>query len=231
MNQMRDLFGLENLEHPELFSGDQPWDPIARLPDYLEKHATENVQAELHSSAIIEGPVSIGANSKVDARAVIRGCVFIGEGCYVGGSLIRDSIIEEGALVGTGCEIGRSILLKGAKVYHNSVVLDSILGADVSIGGGTLLGNTNVDDSNIHAQWKDRRIDTGLVRLGPLIGDRTRFGMGALIYPGVILGHDSVIGAGVHLIGSHPPNSYVKVVQTVRAVVRRRRQAPGDERE
>lgn len=229
MNLVKELFRLDNLEHPELFSGNQPWDPIARLPDYLETHATENVQAELHASAIIEGSVSIGANSKIDARAVIRGTVFIGEGCYVGGSLIRDSIIEEGALVGNGCEIGRSILLKGAKVYHNSVVLDSILGADVSIGGGTLLGNTNVNDTNIHVQWNDERVDTGLMRLGPLVGDRSRFGMGGLIYPGVILGHDSLIGAGVHLIGSHPPNSYVKALQTVRAVVRRRHQASGDE--
>jgi NDP-sugar pyrophosphorylase family protein len=221
MNHASDLFNLDNLEHPELFVGTYPWTPTVRLMDYLQTHAREAVAGELHPAAIVEGSVTIGAASKIDAGSVVRGATLIGRECFVGGALVRDSIIESGALIGNGCEIARSIIMRGAKIYHNSVVLDSIVGRDVSIGGGTLLGNTNINDSTVHVVWSEKRVDTGLPRLGAIVGDGCRFGMGCLIYPGAMLGKNSVIGAGVHLIGSHPPHSYVKALQTIRSVVRR----------
>lgn len=223
MDSVADLFDLTNIDHSHLFEGELPWEPLMRLLDYLEEHARSDVRGDVHRAAVVEGQVSIGTGTRIDAGAVVRGSVLIGENCFIGGSLVRDSIIESGALIGNGCEIARSIVLKNGKIYHYSGVLDCIIGANANIGGATQLGNTNINDSTIHVDWAGERVDTGLMKLGPLIGDDCRIGMGALIYPGTILGRNSLIGAGVHLRGSHPPRSYVKAIQTIRAVVRRPR--------
>ena len=230
MNNVTDLFDLTNIDHSSLFDGEFPWEPLARLMAYLEENARSDVRGDVHSAAVVEGRVSIGARTKVDARAVVRGSVLIGEDCFIGGSLVRDSIIESGALIGNGCEIARSIVLKGAKIYHYSGVLDSIVGTDANIGGATQLGNTNLNDSTVHVDWADQRMDTGLMKLGPLIGDNCRFGLGCLLNPGTILGKNSLIGLGVHLTGSHPPRSYVKALQTIRSVVRRPRRERREKR-
>ncbi len=225
MNCTSDLFDLSASPHAALFAGPHPWQAIHRLAGYLDERAEAQVRAEVHPSAVVEGRVTAGATTTIDALAIVRGCVWIGEGCFIGRALVRDSIIEAGAVIGNGCEVARSILLKGAKVFHNSVVLDSVLGTDVQVGGGTLLANSNLNDSSVHVAWDEQRVDTGLMKLGPMIGDGCKLGMGCLIYPGALLGKQSIVGAGVHLIGSHAPHSYIKALQTVRAVVRPSRRA------
>lgn len=75
----------------------------------------------------------------------------------------------------------------------------------MNVGGGTLLGNLNLKDAAICVNWNERRVDTGMTKLGSILGDGCKVGMGCLFYPGVVLGKNSIVGAGVHLNGSYPP--------------------------
>lgn len=223
MNELRDLFNPSGTTHPALFAAAEPWEPIRRLAGYLQAETDGEVRADVHPTAVIEGRVSIGASTKVDALAIVRGTVIVGENCFIGRALVRDSLIESGVLIGNGCEIARSVILKGAQIPHNSVILDSIVGAGVNVGGGTLLGNLNLNNRKICVEWGERRVDTGLIKLGSILGDGCKVGMGCLIYPGVILGQESVVGAGVHLNGSYSPRTYVKAIQPTRTVTLKRR--------
>ena len=85
--------------------------------------------ARIHPTAVIEGPVYIGRDAEIRPGAYLRGGVWIGERC----------------IVGTNTEIKRAILLPHAKAPHLNYVGDSILGADVNLGAGTILSNFRHD--------------------------------------------------------------------------------------
>ena len=54
-------------------------------------------------------------------------------------------------------------------------------------------------------------IDTGMPKLGAVLGDRTQIGCNAVTSPGTIVGRDCVIYASVPLHGCMPPGSIVAV--------------------
>ena len=89
--------------------------------------------ARIHPTAVIEGPVYIGRDVEIRPGAYLRGGVWIGDRC----------------IVGANTEIKRAILLPHAKAPHLNYVGDSILGADVNLGAGTILSNFRHDGGQI----------------------------------------------------------------------------------
>ena len=136
--------------------------------------------ALIRSGSYIEGPVFIGPRSDV------------GPDCYIrpGTCLVGDN------RVGAGCEVKNSILMKGAHAPHLSYVGDSIIGENCNLGAGTITANLRFDKKNIKMTIKGERMDTGLRKLGCVMGDDVQTGINVSLHPGVKIGTGSWIAPG-----------------------------------
>jgi bifunctional UDP-N-acetylglucosamine pyrophosphorylase / glucosamine-1-phosphate N-acetyltransferase len=158
---------------------------------------------KLYPGVVIEGPVHIGEDSELRPGAYVRGGVWIGAGC----------------VVGTNTEVKRSILLDGAKAPHLNYVGDSILGASVNLGAGTILSNFRHDGSEIEVPDGMERIATGRRKLGAVLGDGVMTGCNCVLHPGVVVGQGTQIYPGVMLRpGFYPAHHMVKLRQRVEVV-------------
>jgi NDP-sugar pyrophosphorylase family protein len=148
--------------------------------------------------AVIEGPARIGADCEIRPGAYIRGGCWLGDGCVVGAS----------------SELKRAILLDAAKAPHLNYVGDSILGAGVNLGAGTILSNFRHDGREILIPAADERLRTGRRKLGAVLGDGVLTGCNAVLHPGTVVGRETQIYPGVQLrSGVYPSRSVVKLRQ------------------
>jgi NDP-sugar pyrophosphorylase family protein len=155
--------------------------------------------ARIHPTAVIEGPIFIGRDVEIRPGAYLRGGIWIGDRC----------------VVGANTEIKRAILLPHAKAPHLNYVGDSILGADVNLGAGTILSNFRHDGGRIRIPRQDgHRIDTGRRKLGAILGDGVLTGCNSVLHPGTVVGRGTQIYPGVQLRpGIYPERSIVKLKQ------------------
>jgi bifunctional UDP-N-acetylglucosamine pyrophosphorylase/glucosamine-1-phosphate N-acetyltransferase len=94
-------------------------------------------------------------------------------------------------------------------VPHNNYVGDSILGQECNLGAGTKVANLRLDGKNIIAILKGRPIDTGLRKLGVIMGDEVKTGINSSIDPGTIMGQNSYLGPNALACGSIAPRSRI----------------------
>jgi bifunctional UDP-N-acetylglucosamine pyrophosphorylase/glucosamine-1-phosphate N-acetyltransferase len=175
-----------------------PWHIIKLMNHYLENLEPKiDKTAKISKSAVINGNVYIGANVKVMDHAVIQGPAYIGDGSVVANnSLVRGSMIGKNCVVGFTTEVARSYLNHDVWM-HTNYIGDSIVDHNVSFGAGTVLGNLRFDEETIKTYIKGKREDTGLTKFGAVIGNGTRFGINSSTNPGIKIGRNVFVGAGV----------------------------------
>ncbi len=162
--------------------------------------------ARVAAGAVIEGPIYLGPDSQVRAGAYLRGGCWIGAGCTVGANT----------------EIKHSILLPGAKAPHLNYVGDSILGAGVNLGAGTVLSNFRQDGGEVRVKSDDGDLATGRRKLGAILGDGVKTGCNSVLHPGVVVGRESEIYPGVQLrSGIVPVSTLVKLRQQLEFTAKR----------
>lgn len=174
-----------------LENNEYPWQALKGIGDLIielgkklnrdeYKEVKENVwihnTANVFDSAYINGPCIIGANSEVRHCAFIRGNALIGENCVVGNS----------------CELKNVILFDNVQTPHYNYVGDSILGYKAHMGAGSITSNVRADKAlvKIHA---DNDIETGLKKMGAILGDFAEIGCNAVLNPGTIIGRNSIV--------------------------------------
>src|SRR5206468_12480096 len=113
------------------------------------------------------------------------------------------------AKVGNACEVRDSTLMAGVHVPHQNYVGDSILGERCNLGAGTKVANLRLDEAPIRVVWRGSEIDTGLRKLGVIMGDDVKVGINASIDAGTSIGEESVIGPGSHARGNIAPRSRI----------------------
>lgn len=152
---------------------------------------------EIAPSATIKGPVFLDDDVKIFDNAVISGPAYIGKNTVVAtNALVRGSMIGENCVVGFGTEVARSYL--GNNVWtHTNYVGDSVIGNNVSFGAGTVTGNLRLDEGNIKVGVNGERVDSGRNKFGLITGNNVRCGINTSFMPGVKIGNNSMIGAGI----------------------------------
>ena len=120
---------------------------------------------------------------------------WIGPGCVLRqGLYIRENVLAEaGARMGHATEIKNSFLMGGAEAPHFNYVGDSVLGNKAHLGAGVILANVRLDRKNIRIFLSTGREDTGMKKLGAIIGDRAEVGCNSVLNPGSIIGRGSVL--------------------------------------
>ncbi|MEE2614567.1 MAG: hypothetical protein VYC62_03150 [Verrucomicrobiota bacterium] len=63
---------------------------------------------------------------------------------------------------------------------------------------------------NVSVRLEERKIETGMDKLGALIGDRTEIGCNAVLQPGTIIGQDCVLYPNINFGAVLPANRLVK---------------------
>ncbi|MFQ5914702.1 MAG: glucose-1-phosphate thymidylyltransferase [Nitrospinota bacterium] len=141
----------------------------------------------IRSGAVVEPGVLIKAGALIGENAQIR------QGAYLRGGVI----VAEDAVVGHVTEVKNSVFFKGAEAGHFAYVGDSLLGRHVNLGAGTKLANLElrtpqqrtgrVKHSIVLGQGEET-VDTGLRKLGAILGDSVEIGCNAVTSPGTLVG-------------------------------------------
>jgi UDP-N-acetylglucosamine diphosphorylase / glucose-1-phosphate thymidylyltransferase / UDP-N-acetylgalactosamine diphosphorylase / glucosamine-1-phosphate N-acetyltransferase / galactosamine-1-phosphate N-acetyltransferase len=205
------------------FDVGRPWD-LLDANTWALKRMTHRVLGNLEEGAHLAGPVYVAESARVRSGAYIEGPVFIDEGADVGPNcFIRAyTSIGKNARVGNGCEVKNSIIMDGTHVGHLSYVGDSVLCEKCNLGAGTITANLRLDDGPVKMMVKDKVVDTGRRKLGAILGDNVKTGVGALLMPGVKVGNDSWVGAGFMVERDLPSKSMAFVKQTWAESTRKR---------
>jgi len=151
----------------------------------------ENVK--IHPAAVIEAPAVIGAGTELRPGAYLRGYVFCGEGCVIGNST----------------ELKHCILMDKVQVPHYNYVGDSILGKHAHLGAGAVCSNLKSDGKNVVVHG-DMDYETGLRKLGGILGDESDVGCGCVLNPGTVIGKASNAYPLTSLRGVYPENCIIK---------------------
>ena len=189
-----------------------PWHIFSVVKYLLNAIPQSQISASafISGKATIEGKVIIGENAKVMENAVIRGPAYIGPNAVIGNNtLIRDhSHIGADCVIGHGTEVKNSYIGDGCW-FHSNYIGDSIIGRNCSFGAGTVLANFRFDEQNISVQIADTKIDTGLDKVGAIIGDNSKTGINASVLPGRKIGPNSIVGSHVCLTEDLGPSKII----------------------
>lgn len=144
--------------------------------------------------------------------------VIIEEGVWIypNTSIIGNSVIKKGAIIGPNSEVRDSFIDEGAEIRH-SLVIDSRVGKKTTVGPfAHLRGHANVGDHNrignfVEVKNSTTGYDTKAAHLAYIgdaeVGERVNFGCGSITvnYDGVkkhktIIGNDVFIGCNVNMV-------------------------------
>lgn len=193
----------------------RPWELIEVNEELIGKLKTE-IKGTVEAGAVIHGEVFLDEGSVIKAGVYIEGNVYIGKNCDIGpNSYIRgNTYFGDNVHVGNAVEIKNSIIMENTNVSHLSYVGDSVIGSNCNIAAGTNIANLRFDNATIKTKIKNQKIDSGIRKLGAIIGDSVKTGINSSFSPGVKVGHNSTIGSGVLLYEDLPSDTRVLEKQT-----------------
>lgn len=141
------------------------------------------------------GPAIIGSNCRIGPGAYIRENVIVGDNCVVGNSV----------------ELKHCLLFNGCQVPHYNYIGESVLGYKAHLGAGAICSNWKLIPTahvfvyaciicnyacttrTTHRNDGSTKLDTGLLKLGAVLGDRAEVGCNAVLNPGSVIGRDAVV--------------------------------------
>ncbi|TXT56614.1 MAG: Bifunctional protein GlmU [Candidatus Thorarchaeota archaeon] len=176
----------------------KPWDLLEANKQILST-AKREIKGTVEEGTTLIGDVIVEEGAKIRSGAYIQGPVYIAKGCKIGPNCyIRPhTCLMGGVKVGNACEVKNSLVMEGSSIGHLSYVGDSIIGRQVNFGAGTTTANLRHDNKSISVTIKEKRVSSGRRKLGTIIGDFVKTGIGTLIYPGAILHTHAQTGIGV----------------------------------
>lgn len=231
-----DYFALDDPEIAALFDGCvYVWEILPRLAKHVARLAPERrLDGEIMDGAYVsDRNVFVAAGARVEPGAYVLGPAYIGPGAVVRhGAFVRENVLLlAGSILGHAGEAKNSLFLPGAHAPHFAYVGDSVLGQGVNLGAGTKLSNLTVLSEKdpvtgkrptIVLPWEGELVDTGLAKMGAILGDGAQTGCNSVLNPGTLVGPRSLIYANVSLRkGIYPADTIIKLRQTTQEVRRR----------
>lgn len=209
------------------------WEPLKILPLHVTRLVGEKktIFGYVHPGAYLgDAPIYIAKTAVVEPGAYILGPAYIGEGAVVRhGAYIRENVILlADSILGHASEAKNSIFLPSAHAPHFAYVGDSILGQRVNLGAGTKLSNLTINSAKDPVTGKrptikiwtgDQEVDTGLAKLGAILGDDVQTGCNSVLNPGCLIGPRTLVYANASVRkGLHPADSVIKLRQNLTVI-------------
>mgnify|MGYP004447864109 FL=1 len=160
----------------------------------------------------------VSENVWVHKDAVVAPTAFLGAPCIIGeGTEVRHCAFVRGsALVGKNCVVGNSVELKNVILFdnvqtpHYNYVGDSILGYKSHMGAGSITSNVKSDKTLVVVKDGKECIETGLKKMGAMLGDFVEVGCNSVLNPGTVIGRHSNVYPTSCVRGVVPANSIYK---------------------
>ncbi len=191
--KIKNLFDLEETIAAELFAdAEYPWEILGRIRDFImrlgetlpeEKFEKRGGNVWIARSARIAETACLNGPLIVDEEAEIRHCAFIRGSAIVG----------KGAVVGNSTELKNVVLFNKVQVPHYNYVGDSILGYKAHMGAGSITSNVKSDKTLVTVKAGKEMFETGLKKMGAMLGDSVEVGCNSVLNPGTIIGRNSNI--------------------------------------
>ena len=208
--KIKNLYNLdETIARDLLEQYTYPWEVLPHISEYILELGSklpqeeynkigENVwihkTAKVFESAYIHGPAIICKDAEIRHCAFIRG----------------NAIVGEGVVVGNSTELKNVILFNKVQVPHYNYVGDSILGYKAHMGAGAITSNVKSDKKLVVIKNGTDKMETGLKKVGAMLGDNVEVGCGSVLNPGTIIGKNSNIYPLSSVRGVVPENSIYK---------------------
>ena len=212
MNQMQiqNLYNLNETISAPLFSGVvYPWELLPKIGAYImelgaslpqEKFEKRGENIWIAKSAVVAPTACINGHCIIDEEAEIRHCAFIR----------GNAIVGKGAVVGNSTELKNVILFNKVQVPHYNYVGDSILGYKSHMGAGSITSNVKSDKTLVVVKAKADSIETGLKKMGAMLGDCVEVGCNSVLNPGTVIGRNATIYPTSSVRGFIEENSIYK---------------------
>lgn len=181
---------------------------VERLPEGTWKLGTDPLM--LGADTLVEpgvvfdtrsGPIRLADGVEVRAGCRLEGPLFVGRSTILlGGSIGSSSIGPVCRLRG---EIEASVVLGYTNKAHDGFLGHSYLGRWVNLGALTTNSDLKNNYGPVRIGGPDGPIDTGLTKLGCLLGDHVKTAIGTRLNTG------TVVGAGSNLFGDSLPPAWV----------------------
>ncbi|MGA2199051.1 MAG: putative sugar nucleotidyl transferase [Nitrososphaerales archaeon] len=190
--------GLERLESTEPVLFRYPWEMLALNARALEASGDKQGRSKLTISpeAEVEEFVTFDPSTgpiMVDERARIESFSRVSGPCYIGSkTVLRSALVRGGTTIGEDCRIGgevdHSIVYPHTNKAHFGYLGHSIVGEWVNMGAGSATSDMKNTYGTVRVQRLSGRVDSGLQKLGPMIGDMAKTSIGSMIYGGKTVG-------------------------------------------
>lgn len=188
---IENLYDLKETIAADLFTeAEYPWEVLPRIHDFileLGKRLPEEIyekrgediwvarSAKVAPTACLNGPLII------DEEAEVRHCAFVR----------GNAIVGKGAVVGNSTELKNVVLFNKVQVPHYNYVGDSILGFKSHMGAGSITSNVKSDKTLVVVKNGEEKIETGLKKMGAMLGDHVEVGCNSVLNPGTVIGRNS----------------------------------------
>lgn len=207
---IQDLYDLNETIAADLFEGaTYPWELLPKIHDFIialgEKLDAETFEKRgeniwIAKSATVAPTACLNGPLIVDEEAEIRHCAFIR----------GNAIVGKGAVVGNSTELKNVVLFNKVQVPHYNYVGDSILGHKSHMGAGSITSNVKSDKTLVTIKTGDGVIETGLKKMGAMLGDNVEVGCNSVLNPGTVIGRCSNVYPTSNVRGVIPENSIYK---------------------
>ena len=146
--------------------------------------------------AVIAPNAFIGENVIIGHKTEVRPCAFIRGAALVG----------ENAVVGNSTELKNVILFDNVQVPHYNYVGDSILGYHAHMGAGAVTSNVKGDRTLVTVRDGSQSLETGLKKMGAMLGDWAEIGCNSVLNPGTVVGRNAQVYPLTSVRGTVPAN-------------------------
>lgn len=212
---IKDLYDLnETIAASLLEKYTYPWEVLPAISSFIVELGSkldpnvyeqkgENIwiakNAKVAPTACLNGPLII------DEEAEVRHCAFVR----------GNAIVGKGAVVGNSTELKNVILFNKVQVPHYNYVGDSILGFKSHMGAGSITSNVKSDKTLVVVKDKDTKYETGLKKMGAMLGDNVEVGCNSVLNPGTVICPWSNVYPTSCVRGVVPKNSIYKKDDTI----------------
>ncbi|HKQ57861.1 MAG TPA: putative sugar nucleotidyl transferase [Candidatus Eisenbacteria bacterium] len=168
--------------------------PLAAL--YRKEHVSVEAGSRVDALAVLdarEGPIHLGANVIVQSHTLVVGPCAVGEGTHLLGGVIGHSTIGPGCRIAG--EVDACVWQGWGNKRHHGFVGHSAIGEWANLGALTTTSDLKNNYGTVRVRSGGRELDSGLIKLGAMIGAGVKTGIGTLLPTG------AVVGTGSHLFG------------------------------
>ena len=208
-----ELFDCQTPYLKELFdNAEYPWEILPQI----KAHILSIIENGMEGYTLLKEGVLVGEGVKIAPTATIEGPTVIGSGTEIRpGAYIRGSVITgEKCVIGNSSELKNCVLLNTVQVPHYNYVGDSVLGNYAHMGAGSICSNLKSDGKNIVIHG-DVEYETGLRKIGGILGDHADIGCGCVLNPGTVIGKNTSVYPLNSLRGVFPEGCIVKKIDDV----------------